>query len=215
MSLPSQPSRQAVVAEIIKCGKDPIYFMKKYCKIQHPIRGLIPFDTYDFQDECIKDFQKHRFNIILKSRQLGLSTISAAYCVWFAIFKKDKNVLVIATKLATAINFIKKVKAMLDGLPPWLLLTKFEPTKQSIRFTNGSTITAVPTSPDAGRSEALALLVVDECVVGETQIEVLDTVTNQEKKISIEDFYKLVLYEGINRDTSYIYMIDEEDMDEK
>lgn len=156
------PSRQAIVAEIMKCGKDPTYFMKKYCKIQHQLRGLIPFDTYDFQDSCVKDFQKHRFNIVLKSRQLGLSTVSAAYVVWYAIFKKDKNILVIATKLNTAINFIKKVKTMLDGLPPWLLLTKFEPTKQSIRFDNGSTITAVPTSPDAGRSEALALLIVDE-----------------------------------------------------
>lgn len=156
------PSRQAVVAEILKCGKDPTYFMKKYCKIQHQLRGLISFDTYDFQDDCVKQFQQHRFNIILKSRQLGLSTVSAAYVVWYAIFKKDKNILVIATKLNTAINFIKKVKTMLDGLPPWLLLTKFEPTKQSIRFDNGSTITAVPTSPDAGRSEALALLIVDE-----------------------------------------------------
>lgn len=155
-------SRQQQVAEIIKCGKDPSYFMKKYCKIQHQLRGLIPFDTYDFQDDCVKQFQEHRFNIVLKSRQLGLSTVSAAYVVWYAIFKKDKNILVIATKLNTAINFIKKVKTMLDGLPPWLLLTKFEPTKQSIRFTNGSTITAVPTSPDAGRSEALALLIVDE-----------------------------------------------------
>jgi hypothetical protein len=156
------PSRQAVVSEILKCGKDPLYFMKKYCKIQHQLRGLIAFDTYDFQDDCVKQFQKNRFNIVLKSRQLGLSTVSAAYVVWYAIFKKDKNILVIATKLNTAINFIKKVKTMLDGLPPWLLLTKFEPTKQSVRFDNGSTITAVPTSPDAGRSEALALLIVDE-----------------------------------------------------
>lgn len=155
-------SRQAMVAEILKCGKDPSYFMKKYCKIQHQLRGLIPFDTYDFQDDCVKQFQEHRFNIVLKSRQLGLSTVSAAYVVWYAIFKKDKNILVIATKLNTAINFIKKVKTMLDGLPSWLLLTKFDPTKQSIRFDNGSTITAVPTSPDAGRSEALALLIVDE-----------------------------------------------------
>jgi hypothetical protein len=155
-------SRQQQVAEIIKSGKEPTYFMKKYCKIQHQLRGLIPFETYDFQDDCVKQFQEHRFNIVLKSRQLGLSTVSAAYVVWYAIFKKDKNILIIATKLNTAINFIKKVKTMLDGLPPWLLLTKFEPTKQSIRFTNGSTITAVPTSPDAGRSEALALLIVDE-----------------------------------------------------
>jgi Terminase large subunit, T4likevirus-type, N-terminal len=159
---PAPMSRQAIVAEILKCGKDPSYFMKKYCKIQHQLRGLIPFDTYDFQDDCVKQFQQHRFNIVLKSRQLGLSTVSAAYVVWYAIFKKDKNILVIATKLNTAINFIKKVKTMLDGLPQWLLLCKFEPTKQSIRFTNGSTITAVPTSPDAGRSEALALLIVDE-----------------------------------------------------
>jgi hypothetical protein len=156
------PSRQAVVAEILKCGKDPTYFMKKYCKIQHQLRGLIPFETYGFQDDCVKQFQQHRFNIVLKSRQLGLSTVSAAYVVWYAIFKKDKNILVIATKLNTAINYIKQVKSMLDGLPAWVLLTKFEPTKQSIRFDNGSSITAVPTSPDAGRSEALALLIVDE-----------------------------------------------------
>jgi len=51
---------------------------------------------------------------------------------------------------------------MLDGLPKWLLLTKFEPTKQAIRFDNGSQINAIPTSPDAGRSEALSLLIVDE-----------------------------------------------------
>lgn len=155
-------SRQQQVSEIVKCGKDPVYFMKKYAKIQHPKRGLLPFETYPFQDECIEHFEKMRFNIILKSRQLGLSTVTAAYATWYAIFKKDKNVLVIATKLSTAMNFIKKVRIILDNIPLWLLLTKFEPTKQSIAFSNGSQITAVPTSPDAGRSEALSLLIVDE-----------------------------------------------------
>jgi hypothetical protein len=155
-------SKHEQVAEILKCGKDPVYFMKKYVKIQHTTRGLIPFETYDFQDECVSSFEQNRFNIVLKSRQLGLSTVTAAYATWFAIFKKDKNILVIATKLQTAMNFIKKVKIMLEGLPKWLLLTKYEPTKQSIRFLNGSNITAIPTSPDAGRSEALSLLIVDE-----------------------------------------------------
>lgn len=155
-------SRNEQIKEIIRCGKDPVYFMKNYVKIQHTVRGLIPFETYDFQDDCVKNFEENRFNIVLKSRQLGLSTVTAAYAVWFAIFKKDKNILVIATKLSTAMNFIKKVKIMLDSLPKWLLLTKFDPTKQSISFTNGSTITAIPTSPDAGRSEALSLLIVDE-----------------------------------------------------
>ena len=96
------------VKEIVKCGKDPSYFIKKYVKIQHPTRGLIKFDTYDFQDVCLTNFVDHRFNVILKSRQLGISTLTACYAVWLAYFYKDKNILVIATKLAVAQNFIKK-----------------------------------------------------------------------------------------------------------
>ena len=103
-------AKQHQVREIVKCGKDPVYFMNKYLKIQHPLKGLIPFKTYPFQDDCVKEFNDHRFNIILKSRQLGLSTLVAAYSVWQAIFYKEKNILIIATKLAVAQNFIRKVR---------------------------------------------------------------------------------------------------------
>ena len=85
----SNKSRQ--VSEIIKCGKDPVYFMNSYMKIQHPVRGLIKFDTFDFQDQCVDVFGKERFSIVLKSRQLGLSTLSAGYAVWLALFQRDKN----------------------------------------------------------------------------------------------------------------------------
>lgn len=155
-------TRDEQVKEIIRCGKDPSYFIKSYTKIQHPTRGTIRFDTYDFQDECVKAFQEHRLNIVLKSRQLGLSTICAAYAVWMAIFQKDKNILVIATKLKTAMNFIKKCYVILQNIPKWLLLPRFEPSKQQITFSNGSQIQAIPTSSDAGRSEALSLLIIDE-----------------------------------------------------
>ena len=156
-------NKQRQIKEIVKCGKDPKYFFNKYVKIQHPTKGLISFATFDFQDDCIDDFVAHRFNVILKSRQLGISTLSAAYAVWLAIFYKDKNVLVIATKLSVAMNFIKKVKVALKGLPPWLVLPELvSNNKQSVEFSNGSQIKAIPTSDDAGRSEALTLLIVDE-----------------------------------------------------
>lgn len=155
--------KQRQVKEIVKCGKDPKYFFNKFVKIQHPTKGLIPFATFDFQNDCIDDFVAHRFNVILKSRQLGISTLSAAYAVWLAIFYKDKNILVIATKLSVAMNFIKKVKVALKGLPPWLVLPEITSNnKQSVEFSNGSSIKAIPTSEDAGRSEALTLLIVDE-----------------------------------------------------
>ncbi len=146
----------------MKCGRDPSYFTNSYCKIQHPKRGTIPFKTYPFQDDCLKAFRKHAFNIVLKSRQLGLSTIIAAFAVWTALFRRDKNILVIATKLSTAKNFIKKVVKILDNLPPWMRLCNYEKSQQEVRFDNGSVIKAVPTTDDAGRSEALSLLIVDE-----------------------------------------------------
>jgi len=156
-------NKQKQVKEIIRCGKDPVYFMKKYVKIQHPTRGLIPFETYPFQETCVADFENNRFNIILKSRQLGLSTLSASYALWMGIFQRDKNILVIATKLNVAMNFIRKVKTMLRSLPKWLVLPEVvADNKQTIEFSHGSVIKAIPTSDDAGRSEALSLLIVDE-----------------------------------------------------
>lgn len=156
-------SRNGQINEIIRCGKDPVYFMNRYLKIQHPLRGLIPFKTFPFQDDCVKDFNDNRFNIILKSRQLGLSTLVAAYAVWQAIFYKEKNILIIATKLAVAQNFIRKVKTYIKSMPNWLLVpTITANNKQQVEFSNGSQIKAVPTSEDAGRSEALSLLIVDE-----------------------------------------------------
>ena len=60
-------SKKEKVNEILKCGKDPSYFLKNYARISHPMHGLILFKTYDFQDELLNDFNDYRFNVILKS----------------------------------------------------------------------------------------------------------------------------------------------------
>ena len=156
-------TKKAQVQEIIKCGKQPSYFINRYCRIQHPVKGLVQFDTYDFQDDCVENFLEHRFNIILKSRQLGISTITAAYAAWLALFHKDKQILVIATKRTTAVNFIKKVKVIITKMPKWLMLSNIVANNtQGVEFANGSSVKAIPTSDDAGRSEALSLLIIDE-----------------------------------------------------
>ena len=72
-------SKKEIVKEIVKSGKDPQYFINNYCRISHPMHVLIPFKTYPYQDDLINDFNDFRFTVILKARQLGISTISAAY----------------------------------------------------------------------------------------------------------------------------------------
>jgi hypothetical protein len=156
-------SREQILKEIVKSGKDPVYFINNYARISHPQYGLIPFKTYDFQSVLLNDFNDYRFNVILKARQLGISTITAAYVAWMMMFHKEKNVLVIATQFKTASNLVKKVKAIHKNLPQWMRIAEISiDNRTSFELTNGSQIKASSTSGDAGRSEALSLLVIDE-----------------------------------------------------
>ena len=158
----SQDIKQAIQREYLECAKNPVHFMRKYCTIQHPTKGKIKFDLYDFQENMLTEFKNNRYNIILKSRQLGISTLSAGYSLWTMLFHNDKNVLVIAKDKDTAKNLVTKVRVMYSALPQWLKTNVDEDNKLSLRLGNGSQIKAVAATSEAGRSEALSLLVIDE-----------------------------------------------------
>ena len=156
-------TKKEILREIVKAGKDPVYFTTSYCRISHPQRGTIPFKAYDYQKDLLVDFNDYRFNIILKARQLGISTVTAAYVAWLMLFYRDKNILVVATKLQTATNLVKKVKAIIKNLPTWMQISSITvDNRTSFELGNGSQIKGSSTSGDAGRSEALSLLIVDE-----------------------------------------------------
>jgi hypothetical protein len=158
----SQDLKQVIKREYLKCVEEPVHFMRKYCTIQHPQRGKVKFDLYPFQEKCLTEFKDNRYNIILKSRQLGISTLSAGFALWTMLFQADKNILVIATGKDVAKNLVTKVRVMYDNLPSWLKTKVEETNKLSLRFANGSQIKAIASNESAGRSEALSLLILDE-----------------------------------------------------
>ena len=158
----SQDLRQIIREEYLKCAQDPAHFMKKYCNIQHPQRGRVIFNLYPFQDKVLHLWRDNPYSIVLKSRQLGISTLAAGYSLWLMLFHKDKNVLCIATKQETAKNMVTKVKFMFDNLPSWLKIEAEENNKLTLRLSNGSQVKAVSAAGDAGRSEAVSLLIIDE-----------------------------------------------------
>ena len=134
--------KKVIAQEYVKCMQDPAYFMKKYCYIQHPNRGRILFHLYPFQEKVLHLFRDNSNIITLKSRQLGISTLAAAYSLWLMLFHKDKNVLALATTQATARNLVSKTIFMYDQLPKWLKLKSVEKNKLSLRLKNGSRIKA-------------------------------------------------------------------------
>ena len=157
-------SRQDITREFLRCGKDPVYFIDTYCKITHKVHGLISFKTWDFQKKLIQDYRDHPFNIILKGRQLGVSTLTAAYCAWLMLFHREKSIMVVGIKLKVAVNLVRKVKSIVKNLPEFFTkLSKIkDDNKQTFSLTNGSEIIAGSKAVDIGRSEALSLLVIDE-----------------------------------------------------
>jgi len=158
----SQDLKQIIRDEYIKCARDPAHFMRKYCYIQHPQRGRVIFNLYPFQGKVLNLWKENPYSIVLKSRQLGISTLAAGYSLWLMIFHKDKNILCIATKQDTAKNMVTKTKFMYDNLPSWLKVESEENNKLTLRLTNGSQIKATSAASDAGRSEAVSLLIIDE-----------------------------------------------------
>lgn len=156
------PLKTIIAEEYKRCATDPVHFMKKYCVIQHPTKGKIYFHLYPFQEETLRNLQNNRYSIILKSRQLGISTLSAGFALWNMLFKPDFNILVIATTQDVAKNLVTKVRVMHENLPIWLKGKSTEDNKLSLRFKNGSQIKAVSSTGTSGRSEALSLLIVDE-----------------------------------------------------
>ena len=78
--------------------------------------------------------KKNPYSIVLKSRQLGLSTLSAGYALWLMIFQENKNVLALATTQATARNLVAKVQFMFENLPSWLKVDSLENNKLSLRL---------------------------------------------------------------------------------
>lgn len=159
----SQPNlREIIKSEYKKCIEDPIYFMKKYVKIQHPVRGTVNFELYPFQENTLKDFVENSLNIVLKSRQMGISTLTAAYSLWLMTFHSDKNILCISITQETAKEIVTKVRFANDNLPTWLKVPCVEDNRLSLRLKNGSQIKAVSSAGTAGRSAALSLLIIDE-----------------------------------------------------
>jgi hypothetical protein len=159
----SQPSiKQIIQQQYMMCAKDPVFFMRNYCYIQHPKRGKIKFNLFPFQEDSLTELRDNRYNVILKSRQLGISTLAAGFALWSMLFAEDFNVLVIATTQEVAKNLVTKVRVMHDNLPSWLKGSVEADNKLSLKFKNGSQIKAVSSAGTGARSEALSLLIVDE-----------------------------------------------------
>ena len=148
-----------------------VFFFSLFIFVVHPVRGKVRFDLYPFQKAVLYQFIKNRFNIVLKFRQAGITELIAMYCLWLSMYHPNTKINIISIKDTTAKKVLKKIKFMYKNLP-WYMqvpIINGRPgeygSASTIEFNNGSFIESIPTSSEAGRSESLTLLVIDEAAI--------------------------------------------------
>lgn len=155
---------------LVRVMKDPFFF-STFCYVINPVLGMVKFLLYPFQKAVLYQFMLNRFNIILKFRQAGITELISMYCLWLAMYHPNKKINIISIKDTVAKKVLKKIKFMYKNLPSYLQ----EPiingrtgefgSVSTVEFANGSIIESIPTSDQAGRSESLSLLVIDEAAI--------------------------------------------------
>jgi hypothetical protein len=151
-----------MVKEYKKCSNDPIYFIRNYVKIVHVDHGLVPFNLYDYQEDMVNSMINNRNTIITTARQVGKSTTTVAFILWYILFNDDKTVALLANKGDTAREILSRVKLAFEHLPKWLQHGVVEWNKGSIELENNSKILAGATSGSAIRGYSINLLFIDE-----------------------------------------------------
>jgi hypothetical protein len=108
--------------EYIKCARDPIYFLNTYGYVYDIKKKQVDrLSCFEYQEDIIKKYQKFQNNIVLKSRQTGLSVITAGYVAWKIIFSIDEKILIVANKGDSAVRLLETIRQFLDHIPAFLL----------------------------------------------------------------------------------------------
>jgi hypothetical protein len=160
------------LAEFLRCRADFDYFCRTYVYLELP-GGDVLLNPYSKQIELIDLVEKKRYVLVLKSRQIGISTIVQAYAAWLTTFYDNVVIGVISKDGAEATDFARVIRGIVEKLPDWMkpvggLLGRgfAKRTERSFILTNGSKVYASPVNPNAPdktlRGKALTFLVIDE-----------------------------------------------------
>jgi hypothetical protein len=163
---------------VLNIAKSFMYFVLNFCYIEHKdmsgeATGSIRFDLWPAQRPVTRLFLVNRLLAILKARQLGLTWLTAAYCLWRCITRQGFLAVVISAKEEWAIEFLDRVRFMYNRLPEWLQPELAKDGSQQMRFVfqwdkEGkkplvySDLKSLTTTEEGAQSKTPDLLVLDE-----------------------------------------------------
>jgi len=162
------------VSEWIKCRQNPLYFILNYVYFQE-IGGRRKYDMDIFHAKLrrvVRSVFRYHMCILLASRQLGKSTLSASILAWAATFFPNNRIVIFNFRKDAAQENLKKIKYVIKNLPIWMKVPNQSKSdiKTYLELQNGSRIDtfypSTTSSPDTlARSLSVPVLYVDKISV--------------------------------------------------
>lgn len=171
-------------------------FAKNFIKIIDNNGNSIPFVLNPEQEQFINEMEK--YNILLKGRQIGFTTLSLGYMLWSAITRPDTNYLMMTHHNKVTQSLLRKLNKMYKSLPheryPDLFPKKVISNRDEIYFANGSRVqVATASGEDSISGNTFQLIHLSEMAKypNEQQEEIIATsipalAKNPDSKIIIE-----------------------------
>lgn len=119
------------------------------------------------QKETLRDLVMNRNVIILKARQVGFSTLLAAFTLWCALQGGDRQIYTLSKGQRESRALLSKVRYGWRNLPEWVrnypkMPTLTDRTLERMTFDNDSFLISSQSSSDPIRGETAWMVVVDE-----------------------------------------------------
>ena len=140
---------ESQIQDLLQC-MDPdvgyLYFARHFAHIQHPVKGKLIFDPFEYQLRLMHSYHNYRFNINMMPRQTGKTTCAAIYLAWYAMFKPDQTILIAAHKYTGAQEIMSRIRYVYELCPDHIRAGVTSYNKGSMEFENGSRIISQTTT---------------------------------------------------------------------
>ena len=123
---------------LAKVLNNPVLWVQNFVKIPDKTGKLVPFKLHDLQFEFLNEMEK--YNIILKSRQLGFSTLALALCLYNACTKSNTEYLIVSYDLKSADSLFERLKIMYSTIPNAIKPSAINNNKKELKLSNNSRI---------------------------------------------------------------------------
>lgn len=128
--------------EWLKCKLNPLHFILNYIYVMKEDQGsrfLLRDIIYQPQRELIENILQKRKVIVLKTRQTGITTIISQLCCYLLLFNRQYKIGILSHNAEHQSGFIdRKIKTMMNYIPPIFLKPVSTNNKQQIIFRDGN-----------------------------------------------------------------------------